>query len=93
MTPSLRDRRNLTSESNACEAAPGSSFWAPNGLNELPQRAFRISFHLDCRIDNGIFNRQTWRLLKSWYTGGDPEQGIWRCFTDGLNKSLVSSAA
>ena len=54
MTPSLRDRRNLTSESNACEAAPGSSFWAPNGLNELPQRAFRISFHLDCRIDNGI---------------------------------------
>ena len=37
---SLRHRRNLTSVSNVCEAAPMSLSWAPNGLNELPfQRA------------------------------------------------------
>ena len=24
-------------------------------------------------------------VLKSWYTGGDPEQGFWRCFADRLN--------
>ena len=28
-------------------------------------------------------------VLKSWYTGGDPEQGFWCCFADGLNQSLV----
>ena len=28
-------------------------------------------------------------VLKSWYTGGSPEQGFWRCFADGLNQSLV----
>ena len=37
---SLHRRRNLTSVSNVCEAAPMSLSWAPNGLNELPfQRA------------------------------------------------------
>ena len=30
------DRRNLTSVSNVCEAAPMSLSWEPNGLNELP---------------------------------------------------------
>ena len=32
-------------------------------------------------------------VLKSRYTGGAPEEGFWRCFTDGLKQSLVSSAA
>ena len=32
------------------------------------------------------------RVLKSWFSGGDPEQGFRRCLADGLNKSLVSSA-
>ena len=36
---------------------------------------------------------QSWRLLKSWYAGEDPEQGFRRCFADGLNQSLVSSVA
>ena len=34
---SLRLRRNLTSVSNVCEATLISLFWAPNGLNELPE--------------------------------------------------------
>ena len=32
-------------------------------------------------------------VLKSWYTGGDPEQGFRRCFADGLNQMLVSPVA
>ena len=34
---------------------------------------------------------QSWRVIKSWYTGGDPEQGFRRCFADRLKQSLVSS--
>ena len=33
------------------------------------------------------------RVLKSWYTGRGPEDGFWHCFTDGLDQSLVLSAA
>ena len=36
---------------------------------------------------------QSWRALKSWYSVGGPEQGFRRCFADGLNQSLVLSAA
>ena len=36
----------------------------------------------------------TWQVLKSWYTGGDPEQRFGRRFADGLNQnSLVPSVA
>ena len=57
---SLHRKRNLTSVSNhgnVWEAAPISLSWAPNGLNELPEMRFGISFHPDWQIDNGIFNR------------------------------------
>ena len=36
---------------------------------------------------------QSWRELKSWYTGGDPDQGFWRCFADRHNQSLLSFLA
>ena len=36
----------------------------------------------------------TWQELKSWYTGGNPEQRFGRRFADGLNQnSLVLSVA
>ena len=34
---------------------------------------------------------QSWRVLKSGYTAGSPEQGFQRCFADGVNQSLISS--
>jgi len=40
-----------------------------------------------------FFTGQSWSVLKSWYTGGGPEQGFRCCFTDELNQSLLSSAA
>ena len=40
-----------------------------------------------------FFTDQSWRVLKSWYKAGVPEQGFWCCFANGLNQqSLVSSA-
>ena len=40
-----------------------------------------------------FFTGQSWRLLKSWYKAGSPEQGFRCCFANGLNQqSLVSSA-
>ena len=56
-------RRNLTSVSNhgkVYEAAPISLSWAPNGLSEFTRNAFRISFHPDWPIDNGLFNKPRW---------------------------------
>ena len=35
---------------------------------------------------------QSWRVLKSGYTAGSPEEGFRRCFADGVNQSLISSA-
>ena len=46
MVASLRHRRNLTLISNICEAAPLSLFWAPNGLDELPEERFDFPFIL-----------------------------------------------
>ena len=42
----MRRRRHLTRFSNICEAAPISLFWAPNGLNELPEVRFKFPFNL-----------------------------------------------
>ena len=36
---------------------------------------------------------QSWHVLKSLYSGGDPDQGFWHCFADGLNQSLDSSVS
>ena len=57
MTPSLRCRRNLTSVSNVCEAAPISMFRAPNGLNELPEVRVEFPFILIDQSAMALFNR------------------------------------
>ena len=44
--PSLRRRRNLTPVSYVCKAALKSLFWAPNGLNELPEVRLEFAFNL-----------------------------------------------
>ena len=53
-------------------------FWAPSGLNELPEVCFA---NHDAYSNRG------------WYTGAGPEQGFRRCFADGPNQSSVSSVA
>ena len=87
----LRCRGNLTPVSNVCEAGPKSLFWAPNELNKLPEMRFKFPWLANRQWL--FLTGQSWRLLQSWYTTEDPEQGFRRCFTDGLNQSLVSSVA
>ena len=64
---SRRRRRIVTLVGNVCEAAPRSLFWVPQ---RIPGSVFRISFHPDWQIDNGIFNRpiiaRTQILVHRW---------------------------
>ena len=77
---SLCRRRNR----NVCKAAPESLFWALRGLNELPEVRLEFTFNLIGKLTIAFIMDQSWRVLKSWYTDGGPEQGFRRCFSDGL---------
>ena len=89
--PSLRRRRNLTWVSNVCEAALISLSWAPSGLNQLPESRLEFPFVLICKSTMAFLTGQSWRVIKSWYTGGVLDQEFRRCFADGLSQSSVSS--
>ena len=54
---------------------------------------FEFLFILIGKSTMAFLTGQSWRVLKSWCTGGSLEQGFWRCFADGRNQSLVSSVA
>ena len=41
------------------------------------------------KLTRGFLTGQSWRALKSRYTGGDQEQGFRRYFVDGLNQKLI----
>ena len=70
---------------------PRSLFSAPNGPNELTEVHLELPFILIGKWTVAFLTGQSWRLLKSWYTVGGPEQGFQRCFAEGLNQSLVLS--
>ena len=88
---SLCRRPKLTPVSNVCEAAPIFLFKALNGLNELPEVSFEFPLNLIGKSTMAFLTSQSSRVLKSCYTGGNPEHGFWRSFADGLNRSLVTS--
>ena len=54
---------------------------------------FEFSFNLIGKSTMAFSAGQSWRVLKSWYTGGSPEEGFRRSLADGLNQSVVSSVA
>ena len=54
---------------------------------------FEFPFILIGKSSMSFLTGQSCRVLKSWYTGGDPEQGFRRCLADGLNQMLVSPVA
>ena len=74
----LYRRQNLTPISNIREAAPRSLFWDPNGLNKFLEVCFEFPFILIVKstIWMAFSTGQSWHVLKSWYTGGGPEQGF-----------------
>ena len=47
----------LVKLSNVCEAKPRSLFWAPSGLNELPEMRFDFLFHLIDKIAMAFISR------------------------------------
>ena len=72
--------------------ATRSLFWTPNELNGLQEERFEFPFILIGKSTMTFLTGQSWHVLKSWYTAGGPEQRFQRCFADGLDHSLVSSA-
>ena len=47
---------------------------APNGLNELPEVRVEFTFILIDQSAMAFLTGQWWRVLKSGYTGGDPDK-------------------
>ena len=89
ITLSLRRRVNPAPVSNVWEAAPITLLWATDALNELPEVRFEYLFNLIGKSTMGFLTRHSWRVLKSWYTGGYPKQGFRRRYTDELNQAPV----
>ena len=71
----VRREHNLALLSNVCEAAPISLFWAPNGVNELPEMRFAFPLVLTGQGAMAFLTGQSWRVHN--YVG--PEHGF-RCF-------------
>ena len=51
-------------------------FCAPNGLDKLMEGRFEFPFILFDKLMMAFLTSQSCYVLKSWYTGGDPEQGL-----------------
>ena len=56
----------------------------------LLEMHFECLFNLIGKSTMALLTGQSWRVLKSWYTGGGPEQGFWHCFADQLNQKFIS---
>ena len=55
----------------------------PSRTQRITGNAFRFSLQPDWQIDDGFFkNGESWRLIKSWYTGGGEDQGFRCCFAE-----------
>ena len=85
----LHHRFNLTLVCNICEVVPRALVCAPYGLDKLPEVCFEFPFNMIGKSTMAFLTGQSWCKLKSWYTGGDPEQGFWHYFADRLNQSVV----
>ena len=68
----------------------------PQRTQWITGSAFRIPLQPDWRSrqtkQRPFLTGQSWRALKSGYTARSPEQGFRRCFADGVNQFLISSA-
>ena len=49
--------------------------------------SYFFPFNLIGKLTRAFLTDQSWRVLKSWYTGEGPEHGFRRRFADGLNRS------
>ena len=58
----------------------------------LPEVCFEFPSNLMGKSTMASLTDQSWRVLKSWYTGGGLKQGFWRCFSDVTNRGLITYA-
>ena len=82
LVPSAKQRRDL------CSGPPTDSTNYRKCVSNSPSTWLAIMTNKTKPFLTG----QSWRVLKSGYTAGSPEQGFRRCFADGVNQSLISSA-
>ena len=68
--------RGLPAMGAVCYPGDGWPQWKPLGIPDTRLPLKRGSW----------FTGQSWRVLKCWYTGGDPEQRFQLCFADGLTR-------
>ena len=62
-------------------------------LDELPEMRFEFPFNLIGKMTMALLAAQSWCIIKSWYTGGGPEQGFRSCFAKKpVNTFLINSA-
>ena len=71
--------------SNICEAVLISLFWAPDRHNKLLEMRSSFPFNLTGKSTMAFKTAQSWHILKSWNTGGGPEQEFQPCFATRLN--------
>ena len=65
-------------------------FLVPNRLKELSEMRFEYLSNLIGKSIVAFLTGSLWRVLKSRYTGGAPEQGFQSRFADGLNQTFTS---
>ena len=54
-----------------------------SNLSNVCKAEMKSILQSDWQIDNGFLTGLSWCVLKSWYTGGNTEQGFQHCFADG----------
>ena len=81
----VRRRRDLASVSNVCEVATRSVFCEPNRLNDLQEVRFEFPFNLIGKSTMAFLSGQSWRVLKSWYTGAGGGEGGGRTWISALS--------
>ena len=84
--PSLCTDAPLPSEFGEGERTSVHRLWITGSHFEFP-------FNLIGKSTMVLLTGQSWRVLKSWYTGGDAEQELWHWLANGLDQNLVSSVA
>ena len=63
----------------------------PTDSTKLLEIQFELPFKLSSKSTMALSKGQSWRILKSYYTGVGLEQGFPRCSADGLNQRLALS--
>ena len=60
----------------------------PKRTQRITEMRFEFPFNLIDKLAKAFVTGQSGRILKCWYICVGPEQGIRRCYADGLNQQF-----